>query len=130
MHPKEIALPEAKSSGARFSRHIRHTGVVLVRGTPDPPEPELSISPPSMSNARLPLRSAMTGTVAGAKDGDRGDDWRGLLVVPGAIFVLLLVLEDGRVSSSAAGEERQNGREKNVNAFCPKDCCSSLLADA
>jgi hypothetical protein len=66
-----MALPLAKSSGARFSRQIKHTGVVVVRETDDPPDPELSISPPSMSKVpRLELLSAMTGTVAVAAPDD------------------------------------------------------------
>lgn len=130
LHPREIALPLAKSSGASVSRQIRQTGVVVVRKA-DPPDPELSISPPSMSRApRLELLSAMTGTVAAAVD--PGDDavWGGLLGLPASKLVLLLVFEDDRLSFSVVPvlEERQ-GLEKNANARCPKVCCSSLLAD-
>jgi hypothetical protein len=130
LQPREIALPLAKSSGARFSKQIRHTGVVVVRET-DPPEPdELSISPPSMSRVpRLELLSAMTGTVAVVSCRGEDDAWRVFLRVPASRFVSLLVFEVDGLSFSivVSGEERQ-GLEKNANARCPKVCGSSLLA--
>jgi hypothetical protein len=85
---------------------------VVVRET-DPPEPELSISPVSISRApRLELLSAMTGTVA-AELGD----WGVLLALPASKLVLLLLVsaEDAAPFSIVSGEVRQ-GLEKNANA--------------
>lgn len=96
----------------------------------DPPDPELSISPPSMSRApRLELLSAMMGMVAAGDDPGNDAVSGGLLRSLASKLVLLRVLEDDRPSLSVGSvlEERQ-GLEKNANARCPKVCCSSLLA--
>ena len=108
LHPREIARPEAKSSGASVSRQIKHVGVEVVRAAVDPVG-EPCISPVSISRApRLPLRSEITGIVAAES-------------VPESVLALGEFGEDDVVSSLSAGCERQG------NFQLKKDRALSLI---
>ncbi len=102
-----MARPEAKSSGASVSRHMRHTGCELVRAGPSAGgAPSISPLLSMSSAARLETRSGMMGTVVGPV----GE------------------AESAGAAESASGERQERERLQNAAARWPKVGCSPDVA--